>query len=112
MAVVAVLKPGTVAPVDEHDDADQQEGDAQPRRKIGPDGPARRAAQPVELPLHAFRESPWHRRPSWGQLPTRVDGTPILAKLDLGLVGQIGVLVSSRAVRLDTGGSMIVKKKK
>src|SRR3546814_9500213 len=40
MAVIAVLKPGPVAPVDEYDAADQQEGDAQPRGPIGPYRPA------------------------------------------------------------------------
>src|SRR3546814_6230086 len=74
MAVIAVLKPGTVAPVDEYDDADQQEGDAQPRGQIGPYRPAGRAAQHVELPLDTPGNSPWHRRLSGGHLLHRING--------------------------------------
>src|SRR3546814_1950810 len=39
LAVVAVPQPRAVDPVDEHDDRDQEEGDAEARDEVGPDRP-------------------------------------------------------------------------
>src|SRR3546814_16332187 len=62
MAAIAVLKPGTVDPVDEYDEADQQEGDAQPRVQSGHNRPPAPAAPHGELTPHAPGNSPGHRR--------------------------------------------------
>src|SRR3546814_10837834 len=65
LAVVAVPQPRAVDPVDEHDDRDQEEGDAEARDEVGPDRPFAHAAQRLEavLELQSGRRAFAHRSP-------------------------------------------------